>query len=80
VPRTIELCRRRKINPDKVFGLALPLEQVVDGYRVMDERRAIKALLIPEVKTLDCNEIGESFNSPVWLVKQKIRFVLAIRF
>jgi threonine dehydrogenase-like Zn-dependent dehydrogenase len=35
------------INPGKVFDLTLPLEQAADGYRAMDERRAIKALLRP---------------------------------
>jgi threonine dehydrogenase-like Zn-dependent dehydrogenase len=34
-----------KINPGKVFDLTLPLEQVAEGYRAMDERRAIKTLL-----------------------------------
>ena len=37
----------RKINPGKVFDLTLPLDQVAEGYRAMDERRAIKALLRP---------------------------------
>jgi hypothetical protein len=31
----------------KVFDLALPLEQAAEGYRAMDERRAIKKLLHP---------------------------------
>ena len=31
----------------EVFDLTLPLEQVAEGYRAMDERRAIKTLLIP---------------------------------
>lgn len=31
----------------KVFDLTLPLAQVAEGYRAMDERRAIKALLKP---------------------------------
>ena len=31
----------------KVFDLVLPLDQVAEGYRAMDERRAIKTLLIP---------------------------------
>jgi hypothetical protein len=35
------------INPGKVFDLSLPLELVADGYRAMDERHAIKALLRP---------------------------------
>jgi threonine dehydrogenase-like Zn-dependent dehydrogenase len=30
---------------DKVFDLTLPLDQVAEGYRAMDERRAIKTLL-----------------------------------
>ena len=36
-----------RINPGKVFDLVLPLNQVAEGYRAMDERRAIKALLRP---------------------------------
>jgi threonine dehydrogenase-like Zn-dependent dehydrogenase len=36
-----------KINPGKVFDLVLPLDRVAEGYRAMDERRAIKALLKP---------------------------------
>lgn len=36
-----------RINPGKVFDLELPLEQGAEGYRAMDERRAIKALLRP---------------------------------
>ena len=33
------------IKPGKVFDLELPLAEVADGYRAMDERRAIKVLL-----------------------------------
>jgi threonine dehydrogenase-like Zn-dependent dehydrogenase len=47
VPRTIELSHHRKINSSKDFDLTLPLEQVAEGYRAMDERRAIKTLLRP---------------------------------
>jgi threonine dehydrogenase-like Zn-dependent dehydrogenase len=36
-----------KINAGKVFELTLPLDQVAEGYRAMDERRAIKTLLRP---------------------------------
>ena len=36
-----------KIKPGKVFDLTLPLDQVAEGYRAMDERRAIKTLLRP---------------------------------
>ncbi|MEV5910296.1 zinc-dependent alcohol dehydrogenase family protein [Streptomyces chartreusis] len=35
------------IDPGKVFDLTLPLDQVAEGYKAMDERRAIKALLKP---------------------------------
>jgi len=37
----------RKINPGKVFDMVLPLSQVTEAYRAMDERRAIKTLLKP---------------------------------
>jgi hypothetical protein len=30
-----------------MFDLALPLDQVAEGYRATDERRAIKTLLRP---------------------------------
>jgi threonine dehydrogenase-like Zn-dependent dehydrogenase len=36
-----------RIDPGKVFDLTLPLDQVAEGYRAMDERRAIKVLLQP---------------------------------
>jgi threonine dehydrogenase-like Zn-dependent dehydrogenase len=47
LPNLINLVWNRKINPGKVFDLVLPLDQVAEGYRAMDERRAIKALLRP---------------------------------
>jgi threonine dehydrogenase-like Zn-dependent dehydrogenase len=45
LPELIHLVLNGKINPGKVFDLTLPLEQVAEGYRAMDERRAIKTLL-----------------------------------
>ncbi|NRQ50772.1 zinc-dependent alcohol dehydrogenase family protein [Aeromicrobium stalagmiti] len=33
------------LTPGDVFDLSLPLDQVAEGYRAMDERRAIKTLL-----------------------------------
>ncbi|MBI5563642.1 MAG: zinc-binding dehydrogenase [Chloroflexi bacterium] len=48
LPRLIDLIWSRKIDPGKVFDLTLPLEQVAEGYRAMDERRTIKALLRPQ--------------------------------
>src|SRR5512142_2685820 len=47
LPELINLIWNRKINPSKVFDLILPLAQVAEGYRAMDERRAIKTLLLP---------------------------------
>ena len=47
LPELIELICDRKINPGRVFDLELPLAQAVEGYRAMDERRAIKTLLRP---------------------------------
>ena len=35
------------IQPGLVFDSTLPLDQVADGYRAMDERRAIKVLIEP---------------------------------
>ena len=47
LPELIKLVLNGKINPGKVFDLTLPLDQVAEGYRAMDERRAIKTLLRP---------------------------------
>jgi threonine dehydrogenase-like Zn-dependent dehydrogenase len=47
LPELIDLVWNRKINPGKVFDLTLPLDEVAEGYRAMDERRAIKTLLRP---------------------------------
>ena len=47
LPRLLDLVWNRKIDPGKVFDLVLPLDQVAEGYRAMDNRRAIKVLLHP---------------------------------
>ncbi|TMK36388.1 MAG: zinc-dependent alcohol dehydrogenase family protein [Actinobacteria bacterium] len=47
LPELVDLIWNREIDPGKVFDLTLPLDQVAEGYRAMDERRAIKALLWP---------------------------------
>jgi threonine dehydrogenase-like Zn-dependent dehydrogenase len=47
LPKLIDLVSARTIEPGKVFDLTLPLEKVAEGYRAMDERRAIKTLLRP---------------------------------
>jgi threonine dehydrogenase-like Zn-dependent dehydrogenase len=45
LPELIELITSRAIDPGKVFDLSLPLDQAAEGYKAMDERRAIKTLL-----------------------------------
>ncbi|ROO86747.1 threonine dehydrogenase-like Zn-dependent dehydrogenase [Actinocorallia herbida] len=47
LPELIELILTRRIDPGRVFDLTLPLENAADGYKAMDERRAIKTLLRP---------------------------------
>jgi threonine dehydrogenase-like Zn-dependent dehydrogenase len=47
LPELIELIMDGAINPGEVFDLTLPLEQAAEGYKAMDERRAIKVLLTP---------------------------------
>lgn len=47
LPKLIDLVLTGAIQPGKVFDLTLPLERVAEGYRAMDERRAVKALLRP---------------------------------
>ncbi len=45
LPHLIDLVLARKINPGKVFDMQIPIKDVAEGYKAMDERRAIKALL-----------------------------------
>ena len=45
LPDLMDMVLTRKIDPGKVFDLALPIADVAEGYRAMDERRAIKTLL-----------------------------------
>jgi threonine dehydrogenase-like Zn-dependent dehydrogenase len=47
LPELIHLIWNRQIDPGRVFDLELPLDQAAAGYKAMDERRAIKALLWP---------------------------------
>jgi threonine dehydrogenase-like Zn-dependent dehydrogenase len=47
LPDLIDRIWTRQIDPGQVFDLDLPLAQVAEGYRAMDERRAIKTLLRP---------------------------------
>ncbi|KAB2368160.1 zinc-dependent alcohol dehydrogenase family protein [Actinomadura montaniterrae] len=47
LPELVDLIWRREIDPGRVFDLTLPLAEAAEGYRAMDERRAIKVLLTP---------------------------------
>jgi threonine dehydrogenase-like Zn-dependent dehydrogenase len=47
LPDLINLIMRGEIDPGRVFDLELPLTEAAEGYRAMDERRAIKTLLHP---------------------------------
>ena len=47
LPELLGLVLDGAIDPGRVFDLTLPMAQAADGYRAMDERRAIKVLLQP---------------------------------
>jgi threonine dehydrogenase-like Zn-dependent dehydrogenase len=47
LPELLERVLDGRIDPGRVFDLELPLEDVAEGYRAMDERRAVKVLLRP---------------------------------
>ena len=47
LPDLLQRVWDRQIEPGKVFDLTLPLAEVAEAYAAMDERRAIKALLLP---------------------------------
>ena len=47
LPDLLDRVLEGRIDPGLVFDLTLPLEDVAEGYRAMDQRRAIKVLLQP---------------------------------
>lgn len=47
LPDLLQLVLDGRIDPGRVFDVALPLDEVAEGYRAMDERRAIKVLIQP---------------------------------
>ena len=47
IPELLELVLAGRIEPGKVFDMTLPMSEAAEGYRAMDERRAIKVLLQP---------------------------------
>ena len=47
LPGLLELVLSGQIEPGRVFDATLPLDRVAEGYRMMDERTAIKVLIEP---------------------------------
>jgi threonine dehydrogenase-like Zn-dependent dehydrogenase len=47
LPDLLERTLAGDLDPSPVFDLTLPLDEVAEGYRAMDERRAVKVLLEP---------------------------------
>ncbi|NPC96418.1 zinc-dependent alcohol dehydrogenase family protein [Nocardioides sp. zg-DK7169] len=47
LPELLELVLAGRIEPGRVFDARVGLDQVAEGYRAMDERRAIKVLVEP---------------------------------
>lgn len=47
LPELLERIVAGELDPGRVFDLTPPLEEAAEGYRAMDERRAIKVLLTP---------------------------------
>jgi threonine dehydrogenase-like Zn-dependent dehydrogenase len=45
IPELLDAVLAGRINPGRVFDFETDLEHVVDGYRAMDERRAVKSLV-----------------------------------
>ena len=45
LPDLMDRVLQGRIQPGRVFDLVLPLDQVAEGYKAMDERRAIKTML-----------------------------------
>lgn len=45
LPDLVDVTWNRQVDPGKMFDLELTLEEAAEGYRTMDERRAIKVLL-----------------------------------
>lgn len=45
LPELIDLIWKGEIDPGRVFDVTMPLQEAAEGYRQMDERRAVKVLL-----------------------------------
>ena len=47
LPELLDLVLAGRIEPGRVFDARVGLDEVAEGYRAMDERRAIKVLVEP---------------------------------
>jgi threonine dehydrogenase-like Zn-dependent dehydrogenase len=47
LPELLDLVTSGRIDPGRVFDSSLPLDDVAEGYRAMDERRSIKVQINP---------------------------------
>lgn len=47
IPELLEDVLAGAINPGRVFDSVVPLEEAPEAYKAMDERRAIKVMLMP---------------------------------
>ncbi|HEX4189728.1 MAG TPA: zinc-dependent alcohol dehydrogenase family protein [Marmoricola sp.] len=47
LPELLDLVMSGTVNPGLVFDSVMPLSEVAEGYKAMDERRAVKVLLHP---------------------------------
>jgi hypothetical protein len=47
LPELLDAVLAGILHPGRVFDLVLSLDEVVEGYRAMDERRAVKTMLLP---------------------------------
>jgi threonine dehydrogenase-like Zn-dependent dehydrogenase len=47
LPELMDLVLDGTINPGLVFDATLPLDEVAEGYRLMDRREAVKVMLLP---------------------------------
>ena len=47
LPELLKLVQEGRITPGLVFDSTLPLDEVAEGYRAMDERRSVKVLVQP---------------------------------
>jgi threonine dehydrogenase-like Zn-dependent dehydrogenase len=45
LPDLMDRVLNGSLHPGKVFDMDIPLAEVAEGYRAMDDRRAIKVLL-----------------------------------